>query len=225
MSSLVMRDKHVQACPCITVLLCVLCLWFSLRFYVVRRLVKYSHYNHTYIIKVRNWLEKVFMDGGCQSKQIRAAAASQGTGRHMRKFNDGQDYSRDLPSLQRQERNLKFAAHLMREQLTERMICSIVGDISDIHIHQTGYWNQRRAVWRHQDTKGKASRSIFQLLHLPIYRFSFCSLLCKSSVMSACVHWGLQLAHQTHSIQESTLPFQSPYLSFRQGSSKETGNL
>lgn len=57
-----MRDKHVQACPCITVLLCALSLWVSLHFYVVRRLAKYSHSNHTYIIKVRSWRKYLWME-------------------------------------------------------------------------------------------------------------------------------------------------------------------
>lgn len=53
---------------------------------------------------------------------------------------------------------------------------------------------------------------------------SACSPLSAGpSVMCVCVHWGLQLAHQTHSSRESTLPLQSPLR--RLGSSKETGNL
>lgn len=33
--------------------------------------------------------------------------------------------------------------------------------------------------------------------------------------MCACVHWGLQLAHQTHSSRESAQPFQSPFLALQ----------
>ena len=60
------------------------------------------------------------------------------------------------------------------------------------------------------------------------------SLLCRPSVMCACVHWGLQLAHQTHSSRgrSSTTPFSlslspprrcSP--EHRGAARKETGNL
>lgn len=61
-----------------------------------------------------------------------------------------------------------------------------------------------------RDEGGKASRSVFQPLQLLVH--TFCSPLCQPSVMSACVHWGLQLAHQTHSSREATLPLQSPFL-------------
>lgn len=174
--------------------------------------------------------ESVYSDRECQSEHIRPTAASRKnkTGkkkncRLVRKHRDGQDYSRELPGL-RSQGKLKCAALLMREQLRKRMI--YVRNISDIHIHKTGYWNQRhqRATCRYPGMKGKASRRIFQPLQLLIH--SLCSPLCQPSVMSACVHWGLQLAHQTHSSRESTLPLQSPFLAFRSpGSSKETGNL
>lgn len=83
---------------------------------------------------------------------------------------------------------------------------------------------KRRAAWRSPEMKTRASRSIFQLLQLLIS--AFCSLLSQPSVVNVCVHWGLQLAHQTHSSQGSVLPFQSPFLASRSPlSSKETGNL
>lgn len=176
--------------------------------------------------------ESVYSDRECQSEQIRPTAASRKnkTGKKTKKTAGlwentemGRTYSRELPGL-RSQGKLKCTAPLMREQLRKRMI--YVRNISDTHIHKTGYWNQRhqRATCRYPEMKGKASRRIFQPLQLLIH--SFCSPLCQPSVMSACVHWGLQLAHQTHSSRESTLPLQSPFLAFRSpGSSKETGNL
>lgn len=56
--------------------------------------------------------------------------------RLVRKHRDGQDYSRELPGL-RSQGKLKCAALLMREQLRKRMI--YVRNISDIHVHKTGY--------------------------------------------------------------------------------------
>lgn len=51
-------------------------------------------------------------------------------------------------------------------------------------------------------------------------------LLSQPSVMCACVHWGLQLVHQTHSSRGSTPPLQYPFLILQSlRSSKETGNL
>lgn len=137
----------------------------------------------------------------------------------MRKHKDGQDYSRELPGLQRQGK-LRCIAQLMREQLWKRVI--YVGNIS--HIQDPKIKRLKRATCRHPEMKVKPSRSIFQLLQLVIHRL--CSPLCWPSVMSACVHWGLQLAHQTHSSRESTPPLQSPFLALRSlRSSKETGNL
>lgn len=83
---------------------------------------------------------------------------------------------------------------------------------------------KRRATWRYPEMKARAGRSIFQLL--PLLVSGFCSPLSQPSVVNVCVHWGLQLAHQTHSSQGSTLPFQSPFPASRSlGPSKETGNL
>lgn len=83
---------------------------------------------------------------------------------------------------------------------------------------------KRRATWRYPEMKARAGRSISQ--PLPLLVCGFCSPLSQPSVVNVCVHWGLQLAHQTHSSQGSTLPFQSPFPASRSlGSSKETGNL
>lgn len=196
---------------------------------MVRRLIRLSDHRCTCISNVRICLEK----GLILIKNVKVSTL--GLRLHLRKTKQGggqacektQQWAGLLGGVARftePRKKLRCAAPLMREQLGERMMC--VRNISDIQIHNSGYWNQRHqtATCRYREMKGRASRRIFQPLQLLIH--GFCTPLCQPSVMSACVHWGLQLAHQTHSSRESTLPLQSPFLAFRSpGSSKETGNL
>lgn len=65
---------------------------------------------------------------------------------------------------------------------------------------------------KNPEMKEKASRCIFPATAAPHAPAPHSA---GPSVMSACVHWGLQLAHQTHSSRESTPPLQSPSLAVR----------
>lgn len=108
------------------------------------------------------------------------------------------------------KRSLKCAAQWMKGESAEREWYMSVIFLTSLYSTQDTR-NQRHhgAMCRDTEMQGKASRCVFYPLLLLIR--SSCSLLCWSSVMCACVHWGLQLAHQTHSSRESTLPLQSPF--------------
>lgn len=127
------------------------------------------------------------------------------------KHKDRQDYSWELPGLQSQEKtemcnDINDGNGWEKEWYMSGIFLTSIQSGQDTEIKGTGEPCADIQRWRAKLAGVFSSHTAAPHPHFLLPALS------RPSVMSACVHWGLQLAHQTHSSRESTAPLQSPFL-------------